>query len=168
MSADPPSGVRIVPSSEADPDALRAHLVEAWHDEVVAAHGELMRPQDHPGFVALDREGRIAGHAAYRIEADGSCYLVSTDAEPPGAGIGSALMAAVETAAREAGSQRLWLETTNDNLDALRFYQRRGFRIVAVRPGAVDAARRTLKPSIPKIGSSGIPMSDELELEKML
>jgi ribosomal protein S18 acetylase RimI-like enzyme len=168
MHADHPPGMRIVPASEAEPDALRAHLVKTWHDEAVAAHGELMRPQDHPGFVALDREGRIAGHAAYRIEADGSCYVVSIDAEPPGAGIGSALAAAVESAAREAGCQRVWLDTTNDNLGGLRFYQRRGYRIVAVRPGAVDAARRTLKPSIPVIGSSGIPMRDELELEKFL
>jgi hypothetical protein len=58
---------------------------------------------------------------------------------------------------------RLRLTTTNDNLDALRFYQRRGFRIMGVRQGAVDDAR-TLKPSIPAVGNYGIPLRDELDL----
>ena len=135
---------------------------------MVAARGELMRPADHPGYAALDASGRIVGHAAWRREPDGGAYLVSIDAEPSGAGIGSALLTAVESAARDAGCVRLVLDTTNDNLEALGFYQRRGFRIVAVRPGAVDEARRTLKPTIPELGASGIPMRDELTLEKPL
>jgi hypothetical protein len=59
----------------------------------------------------------------------------------------------------------VWLTTTNDNLDALRFYQRRGFRLSALRAGSVDASRRTLKPELPEHGSYGIPMRDELDLE---
>jgi len=55
--------------------------------------------------------------------------------------------------------------TTNDNLRALGFYQRRGFRLASLRPGAVDEARRTLKPEIPEIGDDGIPIRDELDLE---
>jgi ribosomal protein S18 acetylase RimI-like enzyme len=55
------------------------------------------------------------------------------------------------------------LTTTNDNVDALRFYQRRGFRLAALRPGAVDEARR-IKPEIPQVGEHGIPLHDELDL----
>jgi len=61
---------------------------------------------------------------------------------------------------------RLWVLTTNDNLDALRFYQRRGFRLARLRAGAVDDARRTLKPEIPVAGDHGIRIRDELILEK--
>ena len=57
--------------------------------------------------------------------------------------------------------------TTNDNLDALRFYQKRGFRLVAVHRHAVDAARR-LKPAIPLLGDDQIPLHDEIELEMLL
>ena len=64
-----------------------------------------------------------------------------------------------------AGCTRLWLVTTNDNVDALRFYQRRGFRLARLRAGAVDESRATLKPEIPTSGSYGIPLRDELELE---
>lgn len=60
---------------------------------------------------------------------------------------------------------RIWLITTNDNLNALGFYQKRGFRIKAVYPGAVDEARR-IKPEIPLAASNGIPIRDEIELEK--
>ncbi|MGH3646211.1 MAG: GNAT family N-acetyltransferase [Micromonosporaceae bacterium] len=79
-------------------------------------------------------------------------------------GVGSALLAAAVGLAREAGLTRIWLVTTNDNLDALRFCQRRGLRLIAVAPGAVDAAR-ALKPEIPLTGAYGIPLRDELTLE---
>jgi hypothetical protein len=70
----------------------------------------------------------------------------------------------VTRAAAAAGAGRLWLVTTNDNVDALRFYQRRGFRLHALHPGAVDRSRATLKPEIPPLGAHGIPLRDELVL----
>jgi GNAT superfamily N-acetyltransferase len=161
-----PPAWAVVPASTIDREALRRHLIATWGDETVAAGGELRRPLEHRGFVAL-AEGGIVGHVAYRLDADG-CHVVAIDSRLPGIGIGSALLAAAESAARSAGQRRMTLETTNDNLDALRFYQRRGYRLVAVRPGAVDEARRTLKPTIPAVGGHGIPMRDELELEKRL
>ena len=70
--------------------------------------------------------------------------------------------------ATAAGCERLWLVTTNDNVDALRFNQRRGFRLVVLPPGAVDAARAELKPEISAVGEHEIPLRDELELELLL
>jgi hypothetical protein len=54
---------------------------------------------------------------------------------------------------------------SNDNVDALRFYQRRGFRLAALHQGAVDDSRARLKPEIPEIGEHRIPLRNELELE---
>ena len=68
---------------------------------------------------------------------------------------------------RAAGLRRVWLVTTNDNLDALRFYQRRGLRIAAVHPGAVDRSR-AVKPTIPLVDAYGIPLRDELIMELRL
>ena len=70
--------------------------------------------------------------------------------------------------AEASGAHRLWLITTNDNVDALRFYQRRGYRLARVDAGAVDRSRAALKPAIPEIGAHGIPLRDELELELLL
>lgn len=77
-------------------------------------------------------------------------------------------MTAVERVARQAGCTRLWLVTTNDNVDALRFYQRRGFTLTALRTHAVTYSRQVLKPGIPVTGSYGIELRDELELAKDL
>jgi hypothetical protein len=85
----------------------------------------------------------------------------------PGAGVGSALLGAVEKVAADHGGKRVVVITSNDNLSALRFYQLRGYRMVAVRVGAIDAARES-KPTIPAYGLDGIPIHDELELIKPL
>lgn len=77
-----------------------------------------------------------------------------------------ALIEAIGQLARRQGCTRLWVITTNDNVDALRFYQRRGFCLVRVHRGAVDGSRASLKPEIPPVGAYGIPLRDEIELER--
>ena len=149
--------------SGVDGDRLRAFLICQWHADFVVAHDEPMRPAELPGFVAVEGDA-IVGHAAFRIEGD-ACELVAIAADPPKRGTGSALLERVVTVARESGCTRVWLTTTNDNLDALRFYQRRGFRLSALRQGVVVEARRRWKPDLPASGSYDIPMRDELDLE---
>ena len=89
------------------------------------------------------------GLATYCIEGD-EFELVTIDAVVAERGAGSALLAAAKKVAAGEGCRRLWLITTNDNLDALRFYQRRGLRIAAVHRDAVDRAR-IIKPQIPAV-----------------
>ena len=94
--------------------------------------------------------------------------MLTLHADRQWGGVGSALVGEVERIAHAAGCGRLWLITTNDNVDALRFYQPRGFRLVALHAGTVDDSRAGLKPEIPKVGEHGIPLRDELELEREL
>ena len=115
-----------------------------------------------PGFVALN-DGAPVGLATYVIERD-ACEFITLNSFVERIGVGGALVEAVRAEAVRAGCKKLWLTTANDNLNALRFYQKCGMRIVAVHRGAVDEARR-LKPGIPRIGHEGIPLHDELELE---
>ena len=96
------------------------------------------------------------------------CELLTLHTSRQFEGTGSALLSAVRDQATSAGCTRLCVTTTNDNLDALRFYQRRGFRLAHLRAGAVDESRARLKPEIPDVGSHGIPLRDELELELAL
>jgi ribosomal protein S18 acetylase RimI-like enzyme len=141
-----------------------ARLDAEWGGALQARRGELLDVLALPGFVA-EEAGRAHGIATYRVEG-AECELAFIEAFERRRGIGSALLTAVRGAVE--GCARIWLVTTNDNLDALRFYQRRGFRLVALRAGAVDAAREALKPGIGRVGESGIPMHDELELELRL
>ena len=107
---------------------------------------------------------RSASYAGYRhLSAPrGECELVAIAAMEKRAGVGTALLEALK---REAGpaAARIWVITTNDNLEALRFYQRRGFALCAVYPRAVDDARQRLKPRISASGAFGIPLRDELD-----
>jgi len=98
----------------------------------------------------------------YRPAANAS----ATDSARPGRGVGTALIVAAEEVAQRAGCRRLWLITTNDNTHALRFYQKRGFVLAALHRNAV-AASRARKPEIPLTGNDGIPIRDEIELEKV-
>jgi ribosomal protein S18 acetylase RimI-like enzyme len=138
---------------------------ESWGDVIVVSRGRVHRLPDLPALIAW-QAGERAGAATYYLNGE-AAELTSLNAVASGQGVGSALIAAVEDAVRAAGARRLWLITTNDNVDGLRFYQRRGFRLVRLHAGAVDEARR-IKPAIPKIGEHGIPIHDEIELEKWL
>ena len=91
--------------------------------------------------------------------------LVAINAFSRYQGIGSAILRSIVD--RLEGFEMLRLTTTNDNLDALRFYQRRGFRLQALRPGAVEAARAH-KPTISAVGEHGIPIRDEVDLTLQL
>jgi GNAT superfamily N-acetyltransferase len=129
---------------------------------LVARLDQLVDARRQPAFLAED-DGEIAGVATY-IVGDADCEVLTLHATRSWQGAGTALLREVEQLAAEHGCTRLWLITTNDNVDALRFYQRRGFRMLELRPGAVDAARAELKPSIPATGEDGIPIRDEIDL----
>jgi len=149
----------------ADRSAVEAFLAE--HNALrVARRGELVSSLDHPTVLAR-RDDELVGVATYVLDA-GECELLTLHAHRQFHGIGTALVDAVEQVARQAGCARVWLVTTNDNVDALRFYQRRGFALSAVRPQAVTRSRQALKPEIPTTGSYGIELRDELELAKDL
>ena len=137
----------------------------ASQENTVARLGELTDPLDHPAFLAESAAGALLAMLTYVPAQDWQqCEILTLHADQQGHGAGTALIEAVGQLARRQGCARLWLITTNDNLNAIGFYQRRGMRLVAVHPGAVDEARR-LKPSIPLIGAGGIPIRDELEFE---
>lgn len=132
---------------------------------MVVVHNQMFIPSMLPGFAA-EREGEIIGLVTYSLYAH-DCEIVTLDSLQENIGVGTALIEAVENVARQQGASRLWLVATNDNLRALGFYQRRGFRIARVHHGAVEQAR-AFKPNIPKIAENLIPIVDEIELEKRL
>lgn len=136
-----------------------------WGSPYVVAHGKLFYPHTLPGFAA-ELEGEPVGVITYHVDGD-DWEIVTIDSVEEGQGTGSDLLYTLRQAAKKAGARRLWLITTNDNLSALRFYQKRGFALVAVYPNALERSRQ-LKPNIPLVGEDGIPLRDEIELEMLL
>jgi ribosomal protein S18 acetylase RimI-like enzyme len=147
-----------------DREWIRRLIRERWAAELVVAHDKIFHPHELPGFVAATG-GDPIGLITYRIAGE-SCEIVTLDSLAPSQGIGSALIDAVKTAARHSGCRALRLTTTNDNLNALRFYQKRGFALVALRPNAIESTRK-VKP-IPPLGENGVPIRDEIDLELLL
>jgi ribosomal protein S18 acetylase RimI-like enzyme len=149
----------------AERDWLAEQLSAVWGSTTIVSAGGEHDAAQLAALVCCDGPARL-GIATYAIE-DGALEVVTLQSLVERAGAGSALIEALVGTAREHDCERLWLVTTNDNLDALRFYQRHGLRLVAVRAGAVDEARKR-KPTIPLRGANGIPLHDELELELRL
>jgi len=134
-----------------------------WNALFVARRGKMEPSLDHPSLIAESGE-KIAGALTYIVLGQ-ECEILTLHVDHQRIGIGSALVVAMKEICRNLRCRRLWLITTNDNIDALRFYQRRGFQLAVLYRGAVSASRAQLKSEIPLVGRYMIPLRDELELE---
>ncbi len=170
--------MRIRPIQHADPDDLafvRDELVRNWHDVGIWSVGRCYRGDELPGFIAIDdamtegdKWGSRVGLITYHIEpGDYQAEIVTVSSRIENRGVATALLNAAVNAIRSAGCVRAYLRTTNDNLRAMGFYQKRGWKLCALHPGQLDDARRFV-PDIPTHGIHGIPLRDELELELWL
>ena len=157
--------MQVLPATAKDHDRVKVFL-NANNADQVARRGEVVDALRYPAIIAEDDEG-LVGVLTYVVDGR-ACEVLTLHATVSRQGVGTALLEAVERVARSAGCERLWLITTNDNIDAMRFYQRRGFRMAALHAGAVTESRRRLKPGIPDIGHYRIPIRDEMQFEKQL
>ena len=153
------------PLDERDHDWVERLLVQHWHSTTVVNRGRVHHADRSPGYVAL-LGGTAVGLLTYRLDGD-ECEIVTLNSLKEGVGIGTGLIEAVKSAAVSSNCRRIWVVTTNDNINALRFYQKRGFSLVALYRNAIEISRK-LKPEIPSVGLEGIPIRDELELEIIL
>lgn len=141
-----------------------------------ARRGELVDVLDGDGLVAeLGRPGgpapRSAGLITWLVERDGlsaEIRAVAVEGDARGRGIGRALLAAAHVSLADIGVRSAWLATTNDNIGAIHLYESLGYVVIEIRRGAIDEIRRTIKPSIPRIGHGGVEMHDELEMRRPL
>jgi 2-oxo-4-hydroxy-4-carboxy--5-ureidoimidazoline (OHCU) decarboxylase/GNAT superfamily N-acetyltransferase len=133
-------------------------------DHRVARLGELLDPLAQEGIVA-EQDGRPVGVLTVH-ETDRGLEVLTLHSEARGIGAGTRLLETAVRVAAASNAPRLWLVTTNDNLDAVRWYLRRGMTVAAVHAGAVDRDRETLKPELPATNpANGIPLRDLVELE---
>ncbi len=158
---------QIRPLDEGDKDWVVRFLETQWDSARVVTRGRLHYPSEMPGFLAIKKDsGKRLGLITYRIEIP-ECEIVTLNSIEERIGVGTVLVSAVKDVAVASGCRRMWVITTNDNVNAIGFYQKRGFRIAAIHLNALEQSRR-LKPEIPFIGKNGIPLRDEIELETLL
>ncbi len=183
----PPQGVLIRAVEPRDRVEIERELISHWGATEIWSIGRMHHAAELPGFVA-ERDGQFVGLVTYhldsgrwqgeiitlssrratpprRVATDGTETDIRDQRDSIPQGVGSALLEAATKAIYAAGCVRAFLTTTNDNIRAFGFYQRRGWRLAAIHVGIVDRVR-TLKPDYPLIGLNEIEIHDELELER--
>jgi len=154
----------------ADLAFVLAELIRHWHDTGIWSIGKRYLADELPGLVAISDTdaAKHLGLVTYIIHPGGwQGEVITLSSCSEDAGVGTALLAAATDALRAAGCKRAFLTTTNDNLRALGFYQKRGWKLAVLHRGIVDQARAH-GADIPVLGLNGIPLRDEIELEMWL
>lgn len=136
-----------------------------WGGEPLVVRGKKFHPTALPGLIA-ESENKIIGALFYEIRAH-DCEIIMVEVFDKFNGIGTQLLNELINIAKSKNCNRIYLMTTNDNLDALRFYQRRGFTICGIHIDSVKESRK-LKPTIGMIGDHDIPLRDEIDLQLII
>ena len=110
--------------------------------------------------------GALCAVCCYAVDGD-LAQITLLDSSVENRGIGSALIERVRAIAAARGCRALRLITTNDNLRAIGFYQKRGFVLTRVNVDALEQSRK-LKPGIPLVGEHDIPLLHEIEFSMAL
>ncbi|CAN2254206.1 GNAT family N-acetyltransferase [Bacillus vallismortis] len=156
----------IISNNKLEKHRITDFFAKHWGSPEMVISSGVFRCDELDGYAALDEDGQIIGFITYVIDGK-DCEIISLDRIIEKKGIGTALLQQVEETAKIAHCQRIKLITTNDNVYAMAFYQKRGYQFTALFPNAVEKARR-LKPEIPKKAENGILIRDEILFSKVI
>jgi len=157
--------MQIRKTTKQDQDTISKFIEENWGGEPLRVHNKKYYPSKMDGFVSYENN-KITGFLIYEIR-NKDCEIIVLEALEKYKGIGTKLVDKLKEFAKEQKCDRIFLMTTNDNLDAFRFYQKRNFTICGIHYNTMKEARK-LKPSIPELGDYDIPLRDEIDLELKL
>lgn len=148
--------------SSSNRDLINVFIKQHWYSTTMIIRGKEIDMTKVDGFYFRDGK-TIIGLITY-IVYNNILEIISIDSLRQNQGIGSKLIEAVIHEAEERNLQKIVLITTNDNINAIRFYQKRGFDMAHLFRNAMDISRK-LKPEIPLIGDNSIPLRHEIEFE---
>ena len=152
--------------SKNDADWVKNLFIQYWGGDICISRGKVQKVDDFTGgFIAETLEQNV-GFITYKISGV-ELEITNLISLEENMGIVSALVKTVIDLAKKQSIKRICLTTTNDDLNGIGFWQKRGFKLVKVYLNAMEYTRK-LKPAIPLIGENGIPLTDELELEMIL
>ena len=155
----------IIKLNETYRPAVDKYIKDEWGGPKLVSLGNMYDSSTLPGFIVVEEE-KILGVILYKIDGD-ECEVAVLYSLAQGRGIGTNLLNEAVKKAKGCGCKRLWLVTTNDNTQAIRFYQKYGFSLKAVHIGSFEVVRQ-LKKGEPETGIDGIPIEHEFEFELML
>lgn len=151
--------------SEQNRDRVTALIEREWYSTEMILRGKIIDMTAVDGLF-VEENGKIIALITYLFYGE-VMEITSLDSFRKKQGLGTQLLnRAIETA-RQHRCKKIVLITTNDNLNAIRFYQKRGFDMANLFRNALDVSRK-MKPEIPLVGENGIPLKHEIEFEMIL
>jgi ribosomal protein S18 acetylase RimI-like enzyme len=130
--------MKVRPLDDGDRAWVAETISKEWGLPIVSISGP-HNAAELAGFVAIEADERV-GLITYRTTDEG-CEVVTLNSLRPNNGIGTALLRAVKQMTDERGL-RLWLITTDENSNAIRFYENRGMTRRGLHRDFVTVVRR--------------------------
>jgi len=161
-----PEQYAINTASKTDFEWIKELYTRTWSGDICVSRGKVQKVDDFTGGFVAETGGQNTGFITYTVTGP-EVEITGMVSLKENSGIGSALVKAVIEMAKKHKLKKVCLVTTNDNLNGIGFWQKRGFKLVKVYPGSMEFVRK-IKPAVPLIGENGIPLRDELELEMIL
>lgn len=146
-------------------ERVTAFIQQHWYTTTMVVRGKAVDMTRVEGYLCQENHA-ILGLVTF-LARGAALEIVSLNSMVGNRGIGGKLVSLVVEEARARGCHKVVLVATNDNINAIRFYQKQGFDMARLHRNALDLSRK-LKPEIPLIGENGIPMRHEIEFEKVL
>jgi ribosomal protein S18 acetylase RimI-like enzyme len=146
-----------------DKSAFLALMMRHWGSHSMMIGIRVYDCAELPLLGLFSPSGETLAVASWAPEGD-VAVLCALHALSPGQGAAIQLLDAVKAAAKASGATRLRAMLTNDNLPAMGFYQKQGFRFSGLYVEAIDHYRSVI-PTIIRTGHQDIPVRDALELE---
>ena len=138
---------------------INEFIRQQWYTTTMIIRGKEIDMTKTEGFYVREGEN-IVGLITYIVY--GSVLeILSLDSLRENQGIGTKLVETVIEEAKDRKLQKIVL------INAIRFYQKRGFDMANLFRDAVTAARKK-KSEIPLIGENSIPLRHEIEFELVL
>jgi len=156
--------MKYIKKTEKDHKAV-SEIIKGWGSDIIVSRGKAYRAEDLEGILAYD-DDKIIGLGLYCIKEE-ECEIALIETFLQNRGIGTQIIENIIKIAKSKNCKRIWLVTSNDNINAIKFYQRKGFCFSNIYVKAMDEARK-IKPEIPLIGNFGLPIRDEIEFEIIL
>ena len=147
-------------NNEAVSDIIKG-LGSGLGSDILVSRGKGYKAQDLDGILVFEK-GKIVGIGLYYIK-NSECEIVLMETFIQNKGIGTQLIQKIKEIAEKEKCKRIWLITTNENINAIRFYQKRGFHLSNIYINALEESRK-INPEIPK-EENGIEIRDEIEFE---
>ena len=118
-------------------------IIKGWGSDILVSKGKIYKAEDLDGILTYENN-KIIGLGLYYIK-NNACEIVLLETFLQNKGIGTQIIEKIKENAKMKNCKRIWLITSNDNIDAIKFYQRRGFSIANIYKNAMDKSRE-LKP----------------------